>query len=238
MTSLANRQQHLGEALARDEGSIAGLAYCRRLSLITDDWVIDLFERALAVHPITDGRIALMAVGGYGRGELAPYSDLDLLIVHDVKPRRVRSVIEPVASALWYPLWDAGVKLGHAVRSVKEQIDIVGEDLDSATALLSGRPLAGDDQLVEEVMAKGRQAWDARRNEHFAALRERVRQRPVQPRPLEFMERRICERRVRQSPGLCRVEAQPGEHVVRDRCPRAGFLMVQTSKNHDPDLLT
>ena len=59
-----------------------------------------------------------------------------------------------------------------------------------------------------------------------------------QPRTLEFMKRRICERRVRQSPGLCRVEVQPGEHVVRDRCPRAGFLMVQTSKNHDPDLLT
>ena len=119
MTSLADRQQHLAEALAPDQGPIGGLAYCRRLASITDDWVIELFERALAEHPVTDCRIALMAVGGYGRGELAPYSDLDLLIVHDVKPRKVRSVIEPVASALWYPLWDAGVKLGHAVRSVE-----------------------------------------------------------------------------------------------------------------------
>ena len=77
--------------------------------------------------------------GGYGRGELAPFSDLDLLLVHDLKAKEVRSKIEPIATALWYPLWDAGVKLGHAVRTLKEQVDLAKTDLDSATALLDRR---------------------------------------------------------------------------------------------------
>ena len=63
-----------------------------------------------------EGRVALLAIGGYGRGELAPQSDLDLLLVHDLKARKVAKEVEPLASAIWYPLWDAGVKLGHAVR--------------------------------------------------------------------------------------------------------------------------
>ena len=75
-------------------------------------------------HRLDKGRVALLATGGYGRGELAPFSDLDLLLVHDLKAKEVRSKIEPIATALWYPLWDAGVKLGHAVRTLKEQVDL------------------------------------------------------------------------------------------------------------------
>ena len=61
--------------------------------------------------------MALIAVGGYGRGELAPFSDLDVLVIHRSKPERV----EALASAMWYPIWDAGIALGHAVRSADEQ---------------------------------------------------------------------------------------------------------------------
>ena len=57
--------------------------------------------------------MALVAVGGYGRGELAPYSDVDVVLVHEGKP----DGIEHAATTLWYPLWDGGLKLGHAVRS-------------------------------------------------------------------------------------------------------------------------
>ena len=109
----ADRAAHL-ERAADAETALerGGRGYCVTLSGITDEWVIDLFEQALAAHP-TKHRVALLAVGGYGRGELAPHSDLDLLLVHNAKPRKVGAEIEPIASALWYPLWDSGVKLGH-----------------------------------------------------------------------------------------------------------------------------
>jgi [protein-PII] uridylyltransferase len=154
-----------------------GREFCAALSAVTDDWVRDLFDRAVAGHDAKHGRLALLAVGGYGRGELAPYSDLDLLLVHDVKAKKVASVVEPVASALWYPLWDAGVKLGHAVRSVKEQITIVSEDLDSATALMTASHVAGDEELADEVIAKCRTSWDKHSDRFLAALRSRVRER-------------------------------------------------------------
>ena len=118
-----------------------------------------------------------MAIGGYGRGELAPQSDLDLLLVHDVKSKKVAKEVEPIASAIWYPLWDSGVKLGHAVRRIDEQLELARTDLDSATALLTARPLAGDDELTAQVIAKGLDSWRSNSTRHLAELRDRVRVR-------------------------------------------------------------
>ena len=177
MTDLASPQlraeQFVAAGLGLDEPALHGRAYCRSLAAITDAWVIDLFEQALAEHP-TKHRVALLAVGGYGRGELAPYSDLDLLLVHDAKARKVAAEIEPIASALWYPLWDSGVKLGHAVRSVDEQLDLIDGDLDSATALLTARLLAGDLEIASDVTRRGHRSWETQRSTYLAALRDRM----------------------------------------------------------------
>lgn len=154
-----------------------GRQYCRTLADLTDTWVIELYEAAVAEHPPKSGRVALLAVGGYGRGELAPQSDLDLLLVHDVKPKKVSKDIEPIASALWYPLWDAGLKLGHAVRRIDEQLDLARTDLDSATALITARPLAGDDRLAEEVVEQGGALWRKNSERFLGELRDRVRVR-------------------------------------------------------------
>jgi [protein-PII] uridylyltransferase len=162
----------VGEAVARP-----GRDYCRALAEVTDDWVTAIFDDAIAQTSRPSGRVALLAIGGYGRGELAPQSDLDLLLVHDVKAKKVAKEIEPIASAIWYPLWDAGVKLGHAVRRIDEQLDLAKTDLDSATALVSARPLAGDDELTAEVIAKGLDVWRSNGARHLAALRDRVRVR-------------------------------------------------------------
>ena len=170
------RRDHQIEAAGPD-GTVRGLAYCRRLCDITDEWVIELFDQAMAAHRLDKGRVALLATGGYGRGELAPFSDLDLLLVHDLKSKEVRSKIEPIATALWYPLWDAGVKLGHAVRSLKEQVELASTDLDSATALLTARPLAGDDELAREVVTTGEKLWVGNGKAHIEGLRLKVRGR-------------------------------------------------------------
>jgi [protein-PII] uridylyltransferase len=154
------RQGHLDAVASANPDDLrnGGAAYCESLAGITDDWVRSLFAAAVSDHAPAKDRFALLAVGGFGRGELAPWSDLDLLLVHDLKGKKAASVVEAVASALWYPLWDAGVKLGHAVRTVKEQLVIIGEDLDSATALLTARFLAGDRDLADEVTTKSANA--------------------------------------------------------------------------------
>ncbi len=169
----ADRQRQIADAAGPD-GNVGGRAYCRDLAEITDDWVVDIFESAMRGHDLGGARVALLAVGGYGRGELCPFSDLDLLLVHDVKPRKVGAKIEPVASALWYPLWDSGVKLGHAVRSVSEQLELARTDLDSATAMLSARPLAGDDELAREVIAKALDTWERQGDAHLDELHRRT----------------------------------------------------------------
>ena len=90
--------------------------------------------------------LSLCAVGGYGRSELCPHSDLDVVLLHRSLPD-----IADLAQRLWYPIWDEGVKLGHAVRTPDEALDLAGEDLDTATSLLSIRHLAGDRTLTDAV---------------------------------------------------------------------------------------
>jgi len=86
-------------------------------------------------------------VGGYGRGELSPHSDIDLLFLASGRT----DVTAGTLRGLLYPLWDAGFQVGHALRTPKETIQRAGDDLDAATALLSARPIAGNSGPYEEL---------------------------------------------------------------------------------------
>ncbi|HWJ99045.1 MAG TPA: nucleotidyltransferase domain-containing protein, partial [Acidimicrobiales bacterium] len=110
-----------------------------------DSWLIGLFEAAQASDGDVGGA-ALVAVGGYGRGDLAPGSDLDLLLLY-----RGKNPPAELAEKIWYPIWDEGLKLGHSVRTVKEALDLSAEDLDTATSLLTIRHLAGESGLTAEM---------------------------------------------------------------------------------------
>jgi [protein-PII] uridylyltransferase len=158
------------DALA--DQSVGGRAYCRRLAAATDVWIGTLAANAREQHPRAP-KFALLAVGGFGRGELSPQSDLDLLLVHDSKSSR----LEEVASAIWYPVWDAALKLGHAVRSVDEQIELAKHDLDTATALLTARHIAGDAKLSSQVIEHGLASWKKRRKQWLELLQQSVRER-------------------------------------------------------------
>jgi len=118
-----------------------------------DRWLGELFAEAAGPSPDA----ALVAVGGYGRGELAPGSDVDVLLLH-----RGRRDIAQVAQRLWYPVWDAKVKLGHAVRTVKEALRLADGDLETATALLTVRHLAGDPALSRDLAAAAERQWQKR----------------------------------------------------------------------------
>jgi [protein-PII] uridylyltransferase len=96
-------------------------------------------------------------VGSLGRGDLAPGSDLDLLLVHDGRPD-----IGALADRLWYPIWDDPMPLDHSVRTIAQVGQAAEADLRVAQGLLDCRPVAGDMELGAKVVAAGRRLWDKR----------------------------------------------------------------------------
>lgn len=95
--------------------------------------------------------IAVVATGGFGRREFAPYSDLDLVFLSGAA---VDDRVEEVARSILMPLWDAKVDAGHAVRSVREALELPATDLTAATALLDARFLAGDRALADHFLTR------------------------------------------------------------------------------------
>ena len=138
----------------------------------------DLHEFWLTVHAAHAGvgsdtaGVALVAVGGLGRRELVPYSDLDLVLVHAGGPG-----ITAIAERLWYPLWNSGVGLDHSVRTVGEALDVAGRDLRTALGLLDARHVAGDLALTAQLAERARDAWRTGVRGRFDELVDSARQR-------------------------------------------------------------
>src|SRR5580704_773154 len=130
-TSLRERRQKL---LARPE--LQGDAFCQAYSREADEWLSGVAERAAGETKL---HLALLAVGGYGRSSLCPYSDLDVVLVHSG-----HRDIKAVADAIWYPVWDEGVHLDHSVRRPSEVLSVAATDVRVALGLLDGRLVWGD----------------------------------------------------------------------------------------------
>jgi len=115
---------------------------------VVDRVVQALYEAARASYAerytVLDQRVALIAQGGYGRGELNPCSDIDLLVVY---PQRPDAFVETVTEKVLYALWDTGLTVGHALRNLRDCVKLGGKDLKVKTALLDTRFLAGDQAL-------------------------------------------------------------------------------------------
>jgi [protein-PII] uridylyltransferase len=117
---------------------------------------------------------ALVAVGALGRREVVPYSDLDLVLLHDGK-----RVVTELADALWYPLWDARIDLDHSVRTVGQAVQIAATDLRAALGLLDARLIAGDGELFTTMDIAVRQAWRSGIRGRLEELAETTQQRWV-----------------------------------------------------------
>jgi [protein-PII] uridylyltransferase len=102
-------------------------------------------------NPTASERMTLIAVGGYGRGEMAPYSDVDIAFV---TPYKQTGWTEQVIESMLYTLWDLGLKVGHSSRSLDEMIRMSREDLTIRTALLEGRYVWGDQSVYDEASAR------------------------------------------------------------------------------------
>ncbi|GAB2998332.1 bifunctional uridylyltransferase/uridylyl-removing enzyme [Mycobacterium bourgelatii] len=123
--------------------------------------VLDLHEswlnaKASEIGITPDSGFAIVGVGGLGRRELLPHSDLDLVLLHDNKPAEV---LGPVADKLWYPLWDANIRLDHSVRTVGEALGTANSDLTAALGMLEARHIAGEERLSNELIDGVRRQW-------------------------------------------------------------------------------
>lgn len=116
--------------------------------------------------------VALVAVGGYGREELAPYSDLDVVLVHDAS-----IAVGEWAGKIWYPLWDSGTTVDHSVRTVEQVLEQVGADLRVATGMLDVRHLAGDPNLTLRLRTAILAEWRRDAKQRLPELHEMVRDR-------------------------------------------------------------
>lgn len=141
--------------------------------------LVDLHElwltaKAAELGITADSGFALVATGGLGRRELVPFSDLDLMLVHAGMPD---DVVSAVAEGLWYPLWDANIRLDHSVRTVPEALSVAGSDIAAGMAMLEVRHIAGNGQLSAALIDGARQQWRAGIAQRFddivAATRDR-----------------------------------------------------------------
>lgn len=149
-------------------------------------------------HQTNAERLAVIAVGGYGRGEMAPFSDVDLLFL---TPRKITPWAESVIETMLYLLWDLKLKVGHASRTIKDCIRLGREDFTIRTAMLEHRFLAGDEGLAEE--------FDTRlRNELYKGTAR------------EFVEAKLAERDIRHRKFFQRYVVEPnvkeGKGGLRD----------------------
>ncbi|EWM65456.1 protein-P-II uridylyltransferase [Micromonospora sp. M42] len=116
--------------------------------------------------PDRDG-VALVAVGGLGRRQCAPYGDLDLVLLHAGVPG-----IDELAASLWYPIWDAGLRLDHSVRTVAEALSVAQDDVKVALGLLDARHVAGDPALTDQLARTATDHWRRTAIRQLPGLRE------------------------------------------------------------------
>ena len=205
-----------------------------------------LFISALEASTISEKNIALAAVGGYGRGELSPGSDLDLLIVHDGSAREEQ--LSQFVNTLLYPLWDSGILVDHAVRTRAQSREMASEDIRVAMGILDIRTLEGNADLVGAVSTDVSEDWRKNSKKNLNRLRESSLERAERSGELAFLlEPDLKEARggLRDINAL-RAIAVCGEDVALERLSSAEALLVNvrdvlhgvSGKGRDQLLLT
>ncbi|WP_293573697.1 [protein-PII] uridylyltransferase [Phaeobacter sp.] len=155
----ANKEGRAAIAAAYAKEPFAARALTRSYAYLTDGLVTAAhFTATTLLHPLatpTQGeRISVIAVGGYGRGEMAPASDVDLLFL---TPYKITAWAESVIESMLYILWDLRLKVGHSSRTIRDCIRLGGEDFTIRTAMLEQRFLEGDSALAQELTLRLRE---------------------------------------------------------------------------------
>ena len=154
----------------------------RRAALadLTDKWLTSLF--AAGAEGLRGA--SLVAVGGYGRGELSPRSDLDLVLLHDGGDTKA---VAALADRLWYPVWDLGLDLDHSVRTPAEARKTAGEDIKVQLGLLDARHIAGDLGLTASLRTAVLADWRNQAPKRLPELQELCAERAERQGELQYL---------------------------------------------------
>ncbi|MEU0408758.1 [protein-PII] uridylyltransferase [Streptomyces griseorubiginosus] len=173
-----------GYAAARlrllQEGARSGPPRRSALAELTDDWLSGLFT-AGSEQP---RGVSLIAVGGYGRGELSPRSDLDLVLLHDGSDP---AAVAALADRIWYPVWDLGLALDHSVRTPAEARKTAAEDLKVQLGLLDARHIAGDLGLTAGLRTAVLADWRNQAPKRLPELQELCAERAERQGELQYL---------------------------------------------------
>ncbi|MEU8754219.1 [protein-PII] uridylyltransferase [Streptomyces chartreusis] len=150
------------------------------LAELTDEWLTGLF--AAGAEGLRG--VSLVAVGGYGRGELSPRSDLDLLLLHDGGDSKA---VAALADRIWYPVWDLGLALDHSVRTPAEARKTAGEDLKVQLGLLDARHIAGDLGLTAGLRTSVLADWRNQAPKRLPELQELSAERAERQGELQYL---------------------------------------------------
>src|SRR6184192_4172871 len=130
-----------------------GREICSRRAELVDvllQYVFGAAEASARGNGAAKVPLALVALGGYGRGELNPFSDIDVMLLHHQEKKGISPHLEEMVQQVLYLLWDSGFKVGHSTRSIKEAVAQANQDMRTKTAMLESRFLAGDADLARE----------------------------------------------------------------------------------------
>lgn len=141
------------------------------LTSLTDALLVELFDGSGA----RELGCALLAVGGYGRAELAPESDIDVVLVHPAGVAQAE--MAQVADRIWYPIWDTGLRLDHSVRTDAQARQLARQDVRVVLGLLDARTVAGDDSLTASLRSRVLGDWRATAARRLEELKAGVDQR-------------------------------------------------------------
>ncbi|MFD7340588.1 [protein-PII] uridylyltransferase [Streptomyces violascens] len=153
------------------------------LAELTDGWLAALFAGAAEEAGVAGA--SLVAVGGYGRGELSPRSDLDLLLLHD--GRADAGALALLADRIWYPVWDLGLALDHSVRTPAQARKTAGEDLKVQLGLLDSRHVAGDLAMTSALRTAVLADWRNLATKRLPELDELCRERAQRQGELQYL---------------------------------------------------
>ncbi|HYN97625.1 MAG TPA: [protein-PII] uridylyltransferase, partial [Pilimelia sp.] len=163
-----------GGAAITGETAIGAAAREQRAAAL-DAWLADLVPRHRT-------GVALVAVGGLGRRECAPRSDLDLVLLHAGVPG-----VDELAAEIWYPVWDARLGLDHSVRTIPESLSAAHDDVKVALGLLDARHVAGDPALTAQLAAAATDQWRRTASRQLPRLHDACRDRWAAHGELAFL---------------------------------------------------
>src|SRR5213083_621374 len=161
----------------KHQAGASGREICARRAELVDVLLRYVFGGAAATargNGETRVPLALIALGGYGRGELNPFSDIDVMLLHHQRATEISPDLEEMVNQVLYLLWDSGFKVGHSTRSIKEAIAQANRDMRTKTAMLESRFLSGDAELAREFREQFRSKCVEGHEREYVEMRMQV----------------------------------------------------------------